>query len=422
MNILVLVHHFPPDVNSTGLLMEALFREMVNSGDQVQVLTTFPHYEGFRVWHEHRGRLLEHSNHEGIRVTRVYSYTSGRKSMRARLLNYLTFNLAALLAGLIDRKSYDLVFCTNGSFFSGLTGFMLSRAKRARCVYNLQDLYPEVPATQGQLRSQWAISVLSWIERFMYRKSDRLTVITPGFRENLISKGVPSAKIAVIPNFVDTDRVRPLPKNNEFAQRHGLVRKFLITHAGNVGYVYDLHSLIEAAKLLEDEEDIAVLIVGDGVAKDSLQRKASDLKVKNVSFLPFQPKDQIPWLRASSDLQVALYRPGAARYSMPSKVYEIMASGRPVLASAEQGSDLHRLIEDIGCGICIEPADVHALRDAILWLRSDNALRRAMGAAGRTRAEVHFSKAAVFSQYKNLFTDLSMSGRRMRPRPQGGHE
>ena len=192
MRILLIVHHFPPDVNSTGLLMAQVFEDLAKQGHEVSVLTTFPHYEGFRTWPEYRGKLRQTRKYKGLRVTRVYSYTSGKKSMKFRLLNYLTFNVMALLSGLFSFRSYDVVFCTNGSFFSGLTGWLLARSRHAKVVYNLQDLYPEVPVAQGQLTSTRAINALARIERFMYARADHLSVITPSFVENLVGKGVPA--------------------------------------------------------------------------------------------------------------------------------------------------------------------------------------------------------------------------------------
>src|SRR5262249_30347276 len=152
----------------------------------------------------------------------------------------------------------------------------------------------------------------------------------------------------------------------------------------------DLETLLECANLLRDRPEVVFLIVGDGVARQRLVEKATTLGLNNVMFLPFQPRASLPLLRASGDVQLALYRPGAARFSMPSKVYEIMASGRPVLASAESGSDLWQLVTDARCGICIEPHSPRKLAAAIEALRVDPELRRRMGERGRTEVELNY--------------------------------
>ncbi len=404
MRILVQVHHWPPDVNSTGLLMHGLFEVIHAQGHEVTVLTTFPHYEGFRTWPEYRRKLYHRSVEDGIEVVRLYSFTSGNKSMILRLLNYLTFNIAAGVATLFLRGRYDLVFCTNGSFFSGITGVFAGRVKRARCIYNLQDLYPEVPVSQGQLRSRPAIWMLERIERYMYRRADRLSVITPSFRDNLIEKGVDPGKIEVIPNFVDVESIKPMPKENTFAREHGLIDRFVVTHSGNIGYVYDLEAMLKAADKLDP--GFLFLIVGDGVAKPGLLRVAEELGLGDkVRFLPFQPFEEVPLIRASSDVSVSLYKAGSGRYSMPSKIYEIMASGRPLLASADEGSDVAILVEETGCGILVPPGDPEAIVQALERLRADPAAAREMCERGREVASTHYSLPAVADAYLRLFEE-----------------
>ena len=403
MRILLLIIQFPPDVNSTGLLMAQLCAGLQARGHQVSVLTSFPHYEKFRVWDEYRGKLAERGSYNGMDVLRLYVYASGTKQrMTHRLLSYLSFCGMATLAGIFSRKSYDIILCTNGSFFSGIAAFLIGRAKGIPFVYNVQDLYPQTPVMAGQLRSRNAIAVLEKIERFMYRHAARVSVITPSFRDNIVAKGIAPDKISVIPNFVDTAFIKPLPKDNPFSQRYGLSNKFVITHAGNIGYVYDLETLLEAAVQVRHVPNIEFLIVGDGVMRPRLMEKAASLGLSNVRFLPFQPYESLPWLRATCDVQVALYRQGSARYSMPSKVYEIMASGQPLLVSADVTSDVWRLVEDAGCGICVEPNDADKLAASILRLYADPALRVAMGQRGREQAEQHYSREAVVGLYQDL--------------------
>jgi colanic acid biosynthesis glycosyl transferase WcaI len=411
MRILLVIIQFPPDVNSTGLLMEQVCAGLTAGGHEVSVLTTFPHYEGFRVWPEYRGKLAERSRDGGLDVLRLYVYASGSKRrMGHRLLSYLSFNALATLAGLLSRRPHDVILCTNGSFFSGLTAAAIGAAKGIPFVWNVQDLYPDVPVKTGQLRNRHAVAVLRRIERFIYRRAAHLAVITPSFRDNLVAKGVPAEKITVIPNFADTEVIRPLPKANPFGEEHGLAGRFVVAHAGNVGYVYDLDTMLETAALLRDEREILFLVVGTGVTRPALEAKARRLGLENVRFLPFQPRDRLPWLRAACDVQVALYRRGSASDSMPSKVYEIMASGRPLLASAEPGSDVRDLVEATECGLCVDPEDPRQLAGAVLRLYRDPELRRATGARGRWHAERSYSRRAVVARYQELLAEVVSRG------------
>ena len=407
MRILLPIIQFPPDVNPTGLLMAQLCEGLTACGHEVSVITGFPHYENFRVWDEYRGKLVQRGRYGDMDVVRLYVYAPGKKSMVNRLLSYVSYNALATVVGAISRDRWDVVLCPNGSFFTGLSAWFLEKIKSAPFIYNVQDLYPDVPIRAGQLRNPYAIAALTSMENFMYRKAAHITVITPAIRENLLAKRVPAEKISVIPNFVDTDFIRPLPRENHFSREHELSDKFVVTYAGNLGYVYDLETMLDAAALLSSRKDILFLIVGNGVAKAGLENRAHDLKLENVRFMPFQPRESLPWLRASSDIQVSLYKNGAANDSFPSKIYEIMASGRPLLASSEAESGVEHAVKTAQCGLCVKPANPGELAEAILTLSHDSSMRESMGRRGRQYAEENHSKNAAVIRYNELLQKVA---------------
>jgi colanic acid biosynthesis glycosyl transferase WcaI len=417
LRVLLLIIQYPPDVNPAGMLMGQLFESLAARGHRVSVITAFPHYEHFRIVDAYRGKLAARERSGKLDVLRLWVYASGTKQrMFHRLLSYLSFCFVAMVAAISARRRYDVVFCSNGGFFSGLAAYAFRLVRGVPFVYNVQDLYPEVPVAVGQLRSKPAIAILERLERFMYRTAAHVTVIAPSFRQNLLTKGVPASKVSVIPNWVDTEFIRPLPKDNPFSRQHGLECKFVVSYSGNLGYVYDLSTLLEAAKLLSDNDDISFLIVGDGVARSGLERQAVELGLTNVRFLPLQPRDALPWLRAASDVQVSLYRRGSASYSMPSKVYEIMASGRPLVAGADRGSDVWNLVESTACGVCVEPEDPRGLADAINRLYHDPESRERMARCGRDHAVARYSLAGVLDQYERLLGRLARTDRSGTPR------
>ncbi len=302
MRILVLILQFPPDVNTSGVLMAQLCEGLMARGHHVSVITTFPHYAQFRVADEFRGKLMERRSFRGMDVIRLFVLAPGRKeNMINRLLSYLSFNVLATVAGVLLHDHYDVILCSNGSFFSGISASLIGAAKRIPFIYNVQDLYPETPVQAGQLRNPWAIRALEWLERFMYARATHLSVISTAFRNNIVAKGVTPDKISTIPNFVDTDFIRPLPKDNAFSQLHALSDKFVVTHAGNLGYVYDLDTFVEAASLLRSETRIHFVMVGDGVVRPQLEAQVRALGLTNLTFLPFQPRERLPLLRAASD-------------------------------------------------------------------------------------------------------------------------
>lgn len=410
MRILLPIIQFPPDVNSTGLLMADLCEGLAKEGHEVSVITSFPHYEGFRIQKEFRRKLFQRERYKGMDVLRLYVYAPGKKNMLNRLISYLSFTGLAAVVGVSRRKSWDVILCPNGGFFIGVTSWLIGALKRIPFIYNVQDLYPEVPVQAGQLRNRYAIEGLKRIESFMYRKANHITVISSAMRENLCAKGVPLGKISILPNFVNTDFIRPLPRSNPFSVAHGLEGKFVTMHAGNVGYVYDFDSLLEAAAMLASEKEILFLIIGEGVAKADLERKAKEMRLHNVRFMAFQPYETLPWLRASADLQLSLYKAGSAMYSMPSKIYEIMASGRPLLSSAERGSAVWEIVDQNRCGICIDPEKPEQIAEAILTLYHDPVLRERMGRNGRDCAEKMYCKDVAVQSYHRLIQEIVGKG------------
>ena len=377
-------------------------------GHTVDVLTTFPHYRSFRVEPEHRARIYAREQRDGGRVTRLWAYASGQKQrMLHRLVNYLTFNALATVFGVFSSRTYDVVLANSGSFFTGITSWLVRVLRRTPFIYNVQDIYPDVPVRAGQLHNKFAIRGLERIERFMYTRAAHISVISQQQKLVLQRKGVPSSKMSVIPNFVDTDFIRPLPKDNAVARRLGLHDKFVVAYAGNLGYAYDFDSIFAVAAALRAEPRILFLIIGEGVRRAQLRSQLAESGLDNLRLLEFQPEDDLPQLRAAIDVHLSLYMRGAVESSLPSKIYEIMASARPAIVGAERGSDLCKLIEASGCGICIEPENSAQLRDAVRRLFCDRSLAALLGQRGRDTAIRNFSKEAAVEAYAQLLARVA---------------
>jgi colanic acid biosynthesis glycosyl transferase WcaI len=403
MRVLILVNQFPPDVNATGNLMHELAKGLTRRGHQVHVITSFPHYAEFRITPEFRGRLIERSVEDGVDTTRLWVFASGQKGrMWHRLLNYLSYCGGAFLAAQANAAEYDVVLAPSGAFFTGATARGLQLLRGCPYVYNVQDVYPEVPLRAGQLSASWQVRGLEWIAHWMYRHAAVITVISEAQRELLMQQSVPANRIEIIPNFVNVDRVKPLPRDPAMVDAFGWQDRFVVMHSGNIGFAYDFDTLLEAAKGLQARRDVRIVIIGEGVRKAELQERARQQQLDNVQFLPFQPSADLPRLRACADLQLSLYKSGSSTYSLPSKLYEIMASGRPVIGSAEAGSGVARLIERADAGIRIDPENVHQLIDAINFLRDHPAEREHMGRRGRAYAVAHHSVDAAVDAYEQL--------------------
>ena len=400
MKILVISLYYAPDqCQGNGPIVRALCEDWAAAGHDVTVITSFPHYNCDEVWPEYRGKWFERDHLGKVKIIRSYLYVILQNSRLGRLLNYFSFNLSSTLAGLWTEKP-DVIFALSPPLTIGLTAWLIGQLKGIPYCYNVQDIWPEAAVRLGMLQGARTIRWWERVERFIYRHSRRVFVISEEFRDNLLGKGVEPNQLEVIPNFVDTASLRPLPRRNALATMYRLQDKFVVLYAGNVGLSQGLEVVLDAAERLQSRREIEFLIVGAGTSKNDLIADAQRRGLSNVRFLPLFPEAQVPKLYASCDVALIPLRRGLTQNSVPCKTYSIMASGRPYIASVDEGSNVWKLTEKVECGVCVPPENAEALAEAVLALQSQPQQAAAMGAHGRAYVETHFARASVTQQYR----------------------
>lgn len=387
--------------------MTMLAEQLTTLGHQTTAVTAFPHYDTNRIWEAYRGRLVQRDRRDSIQIYRLYLYVPRQKErMLGRVLNYVSFNFLSTIVGSLSGR-HDVILAASPPLTIGLSAYIISRLRRIPYVYNVQDIYPDVAIRLGVLTDPRAIAFFKGLERFVYDRASAVSVISEASGRNLLSKGVPPGKLHVIPNFVDPDFVRPLPRQNLFSRQHGLDDSWVVLFAGNVGLSQGLESVLETARLVSDEPGILFLIVGNGAAKRGLVKQAEEMGLNNVRFLPFQPHELVPQLYAASDLCLVPLRRGIAQDSFPSKTYTIMAAGKPVVAAVDRQSDTWQLVQEAGCGLCIEPEAPDQMAKAILDLYGDRGPGEEMGRRGRQHVEARFTPYVVAQLYDALLRKLA---------------
>jgi len=410
LRILILTTYYPPDSAANGVLMKQLAEDLKSCGHEVDVVTNVPHYDGDRIREGYRGRLCRRELEDGVGVRRLYLYVPRKKNwLLGRALSYLTWNLLSAAACLLGPRP-DVLFVPSPPLTNGLVGFAACRLRRAPFVYNVQDVYPDIAVRLGVLRDERTIAFFRRMEKFVYAKAAAVSVISDGFRANLLDKGVPPGKIEVIPNFADTGLIRPLSRWNAFSAAHGLDDRFVVLFAGNIGLSQGLEHVLEAACRLAGHPEIVFLIVGAGAAKPGLIAMAARQGLTNVRFLPFQPYGDIPEMYAASDVGLVPLKRGFTGESVPSKVMSIMAAARPLIASVDEDSETWNLIREAGCGLCVPPEEPEALARAVLELAGDRESGLRMGAAGREVVERRYSRRAAATKYEELLLRVTMKG------------
>jgi colanic acid biosynthesis glycosyl transferase WcaI len=227
-------------------------------------------------------------------------------------------------------------------------------------------------------------------------------ILSESFKPGLLCLGIPEAKMSLVYDWVDTDLIRPLPHANEFSQEYNIADRFVVLYAGNIGLSQGLEHILTAAEMLSDQPEIRFVFVGEGSGRELLQTRASEQQLTNIQFIPFQPRDRLPDVLASADVSLVILRQGIGTASLPSKVFSIMASGRPMIVSVDEESETCKLVKKAQAGITVPPENPDKLVEAILTLKRDKELCHFLGQNGRKWAEQNHSPQNAVVQFEEL--------------------
>jgi colanic acid biosynthesis glycosyl transferase WcaI len=382
-----------------------LCEELVRLGCDVSVISAVPHYPSGTVAKQFRGRVVQREQRRGVDVTRVWVPSVDRARLGMRLLGFFCFQVLAAAAGLT--RHYDVLLASSPALEVLLPVVALGVLRRKPLIYSVHEIYPDVGVKLGIFRHRTMIKAIAWMEGLCCRRAGYVRVLSEGYKSVLESRGTPESKLAVICDWIDTDFIRPLPRRNAFSAQWELDERFVVMHAGNLGLTQGLEQVVEAARLLAEEPTIRIVLVGDGAAKSSLQQAVARADLKNVQFIPLQERELLPGVLASADVSLLTLKRGMATDSVPSKCYSIMASSRPVIASVDEGSDTWNMIQQAGCGLCVEPENPRALAGAVLDLFRNDGHRARLAANGREYVMRHNSDVAAAQEFHKLLRSLA---------------
>ena len=298
MHILFLTDNFPPEVNAPASRTFEHCREWVRAGHRVTVITCAPNFPKGKVFAGYRNKMWQAEEMDGIRVIRVWSYITANEGFARRVLDYVSFMVAAVPAALFVRR-VDVVIGTSPQFFTVCAAFLVGTLKRVPWIFELRDIWPESIRAVGAMRQSVVLDLLEKVELFLYRKADAIVSVTNSFRDTLIRRGVDGAKITVVTNGVDGSRFTPRPKDEPLLARHGLQGKFVAGYIGTHGMAHALDTLLDAAReiqTLPNGEGYRFLLLGDGANKAALQARARAERLDNVTFVDSVPKEDLIFL------------------------------------------------------------------------------------------------------------------------------
>jgi colanic acid biosynthesis glycosyl transferase WcaI len=394
--LLVLNQYYWPGVEATAQLLTELCEALAEDLD-VKVVTGQLHGQE---------EQPKRSVRNGVEIVRVPSTSFERSKLLARASNYMTYLTSALLRGLRGRRP-DVVLCMTDPPIVANIALIVARRFRVPLVVISQDVFPEIAVQLKRLENPIVMSLLRGLVSHYLRRADRIVAIGDTMRLRLEEKGAPADRTLVIPNWIDTTRLGPVEKSNHWSQGWGIDEKFVVMHSGNVGHAQDLDSLIRAGTFLRDLDNLLILIIGMGARHAELVALAELHEVDQVQFLYYQSRGLLPQSLSAADVHVVGLAAGLAGYVVPSRLYGILAVGRPVIAAADAESETAQLVAEVGCGIVVPPGRPELLARAIRDAYDGKYDLEAMGARGREWVEREADRSVAVRRYRELLLELA---------------
>ncbi|MBA3868203.1 MAG: glycosyltransferase family 4 protein [Anaerolineae bacterium] len=389
MRILVVTLLYAPDGGPSASLFAMLCENLVKLGHQVTIISSVPHYPTGQVNKAYRSKWIQRSIENNVRVIRVRVPSVKRSVLWQRLVQFLIFQFGATYAGLGEQ--YEVTLITNPAIEIALPFLFLSALRHKATVFFVADVYPDVGIQLGIFRHRIVIALVNAAEQFCLHKADYVWIFSEAFRIGMNRMGVPDERLVVIYSWVDTEFIQPKPRHNLFSEEYDLNNCFTVLYAGNLGLSQEWDTVLDAAQKVQEHNSIRFVFVGDGTGRTSLMTKTSEMRLKNVQFIPFQPQSRIPEVLATADIALVSLQSGITSGSIPSKTFSYLASGRPILALVDKGSDVCILLQKTNSGVCISPNNPDTLVESILKLVGSSELREQMASNGRTYVEQHHS-------------------------------
>jgi len=391
--LLVLNQYYWPGVEATANLLTELCEGLAEDYD-VTVIVGATHDAP-------PGRQVRNC----VNIVRVHSTSYDRTQLSRRAANYVTYLAGSVREGLGSDRP-DVVLSMTDPPFIGAAARVVARRFRAPLVVISQDVFPEIAVEVRRLGNPLLVGLLSQLVRFYLTRADRVVAIGETMRRRLEAKGAPAERLSVIPNWVDTGRLVPRPRDNDWARANGLVDKFVVMHSGNVGHAQNLETLVRAGTFLRDLDDLEIVIVGYGPMLARLVERARILEVP-IRFMPYQPREVLSDSLSSADVHVVGLAPGLAGYVVPSRFYGILSVGRPVIAAADAESETVAVVREVGCGVAIAPGRPELLAETIRDAYDGKLELAEMGRRGRAYVETEVDRSSAIGRYRALLREVS---------------
>lgn len=409
-NLLVYAHYYYPDVASTGQILKELCEGMKDTFD-ITVICVVPSYSGV-IDEKYKTQRIYNEEINGINVIRVRVPEFQKANKVSRIKNLLSYFFNSLLATLKLEK-HDYIFTiSQPPILGGLLGVLGKWIKGGKLIYNIQDFNPEQTMAVGYSKNKLLLSSVMMVDKFSCKKSDEVIVVGRDMQETLKNrfnnKKVP--KNTFINNWIDEKEIYPLEQNHPkivaFKKKYNLQDKFIIMYSGNIGLYYDLENIIKVIGKFNGIDDVVFVFVGDGTVKNKIENYVKENKLSNVTFIPYQDKADLVYSLNAADIHWVVNAKGIKGVSVPSKLYGVMAAGKPVLGVVDKGSEARLIVDECNCGLCTEPRNYDEIYKKIDFILNNKEEIKRLGINGRNYLESNLTKDVSINKYKNTIVSL----------------
>jgi len=402
MRIAYFCQYFVPETAAPAARVSEMARAWADAGHEVTVVTGLPNHPTGVVPDAYRGVWFRRETLGRVAVWRNWLYATPNEGFVKKALCHLSFMVSTLVFSVPRLRGTDVMVVSSPSFFVVMTVCFAHWVWRRPFIFEVRDLWPGVFVELGVLRNRWIIRALEALEMFLYRRAALVVVVTESFRDVLVARGLPESHVAVITNGVDTEAFRPDPDaGRALRSTQHLDEKFVVLYIGAHGISQALSRFLDLATRLHDADDIVFQFVGDGAEKQALVARAEAMGLTNVRFLPSQPRSTVPaWYAAADVVLVPLRNIPVFDTFIPSKMFEILASARPILASVR--GEARGILERSGGALVVDPEDVEAMEQALRRLRAEPALRTELAERGAEFVRREYDRNTLAGRYLEL--------------------
>lgn len=406
MRISIVSINYAPERTGIGVYTTGMAEFLAADGHDVTVHSGFQYYPEWKKSDADRGRAFRREQIHGVDLHRCYLYVPERPTSAKRILHELSFVISASMSYLFSRRA-DLTIIVLPPLALGAVIAVLAKLKRSATVLHVQDLQPDAAVELGMLRPGLLTRILYLLEEINYRLAGTVSTISEGMRAKIIEKGVPKPKTMLFRNWANDSFIQPGSRLTALREEWGLSQDhFVVLYSGNLGRKQGLESLLASAAMLADMPCIQFVIVGNGAEQPELVSNAESLGLSNIQFRPLQPLERLSELLATADVSVIPQKRAVTDIVLPSKLSNILASGRPVVAASPPTSDLAMILRAGDCGILVDPEDAGQMAAGIRRLASDPALCARYSMNARAYAEHHLLQASVIRRFAEALPPL----------------